>query len=81
MVTQDVRARGNSIMSVEDPPVARVLFGDVRLVWIWLVLAWKTTGRLGLDRWVLPALDTPWSPGYIFQSGGGQQMAQRPSKA
>jgi thiosulfate dehydrogenase [quinone] large subunit len=33
----------------------------------WLVLAWKTAGWWGLDRWVLPALGTPWSPGLIFQ--------------
>lgn len=33
----------------------------------WLVLAWKTAGWWGLDRWVLPALGTPWSPGYIVQ--------------
>jgi thiosulfate dehydrogenase (quinone) large subunit len=33
----------------------------------WLVLAWKTAGWIGLDRWVLPALGTPWSPGLIFQ--------------
>ena len=32
----------------------------------WLVLAWKTAGWLGLDRWVLPALGTPWSPGAVF---------------
>ncbi len=47
----------------------------------WLVLAWKTAGWLGLDRWLLPALGTPWSPGYIFHSEGGQGMAQQPSKA
>jgi thiosulfate dehydrogenase [quinone] large subunit len=33
----------------------------------WLVLAWKTAGWWGLDRWVLPALGTPWSPGRIFK--------------
>jgi thiosulfate dehydrogenase [quinone] large subunit len=33
----------------------------------WLVLAWKTAGWWGLDRWLLPALGTPWRPGYIFQ--------------
>ncbi len=33
---------------------------------ILLVLAWKTAGWLGLDRWVLPALGTPWRPGYVF---------------
>ncbi len=31
-----------------------------------LVLAWKTAGWWGLDRWVLPALGTPWEPGYVF---------------
>jgi thiosulfate dehydrogenase [quinone] large subunit len=31
-----------------------------------LVLAWKVAGWWGLDRWVLPALGTPWSPGVVF---------------
>lgn len=31
-----------------------------------LVLAWKTAGWWGLDRWVLPAMGTPWRPGKIF---------------
>lgn len=34
---------------------------------IFLVLAWKTAGWLGLDRWVLVDLGTPWSPGLVFQ--------------
>lgn len=34
----------------------------------WLVLAWKVAGWWGLDRWILPALGTPWRPGYIFES-------------
>lgn len=34
---------------------------------ILLILAWKTAGWWGLDRWVLPALGTPWSPGLIFR--------------
>lgn len=38
----------------------------------WLVLAWKTAGWWGLDRWVLPALGTPWRPGKIFQGGDRQ---------
>ncbi len=33
----------------------------------WLVLAWRTAGWIGLDRWILPALGTPWRPGNIFQ--------------
>jgi len=34
---------------------------------ILLVLAWKTAGWLGLDRWLLPLLGTPWRPGRLFQ--------------
>ncbi len=33
---------------------------------IFLIMAWKTAGWWGLDRWLLPALGTPWRPGYIF---------------
>jgi len=47
----------------------------------WLVLAWKTAGWWGLDRWLLPALGTPWSPGRVLREGGGQRMATGPSKA
>jgi thiosulfate dehydrogenase [quinone] large subunit len=47
----------------------------------WLVLAWKTAGWWGLDRWVLPELGTPWSPGLIFHEGDdGQPMAQQPGQ-
>ena len=28
-----------------------------------LVLAWKTAGYIGLDRWLLPLLGTPWRRG------------------
>jgi thiosulfate dehydrogenase [quinone] large subunit len=35
---------------------------------ILLVLAWKTAGWWGLDRWLLPILGTPWKPGRIFTS-------------
>ncbi len=35
-----------------------------------LVLAWKTAGWWGLDRWLLPALGTPWSrPGQTADPG------------
>jgi thiosulfate dehydrogenase [quinone] large subunit len=49
----------------------------------WLVLAWKTAGWWGLDRWVLPALGTPWRPGLIFheEESGAQQMIRRPGEA
>jgi len=28
---------------------------------ILVLLAWKVSGRIGVDRWLLPALGTPWS--------------------
>ncbi|MBP6912041.1 MAG: DoxX family membrane protein [Candidatus Pacebacteria bacterium] len=33
---------------------------------VFLVLAWKIAGYIGLDRFVLPLLGTPWKPGTIF---------------
>lgn len=33
----------------------------------WLVLAWRTSGWIGLDRWLLPLLGTPWRPGRLFR--------------
>lgn len=33
----------------------------------WLVLAWKTAGWIGVDRWLLTALGTPWRPGIVFK--------------
>ena len=33
---------------------------------IFLIMAWKVAGWWGLDRWVLPALGTPWRPGLVF---------------
>jgi len=45
----------------------------------WLVLAWKTAGWLGLDRWVLPVLGTPWRPGLIFRHD--EEQRQRPPQS
>jgi thiosulfate dehydrogenase [quinone] large subunit len=36
------------------------------VVTILLILAWKTAGWWGLDRWLLPAIGTPWQPGAAF---------------
>jgi thiosulfate dehydrogenase [quinone] large subunit len=44
----------------------------------WLVLAWKTAGWIGLDHWVLPALGTPWSPGFIFKH---REPVEEPSRS
>jgi thiosulfate dehydrogenase (quinone) large subunit len=37
---------------------------------IFLILAWKVAGYWGLDRWLLPALGTPWRPGKLFTRQG-----------
>ncbi len=41
----------------------------------WLVLAWKTAGWWGVDRWLLPAMGTPWRPGYIFHQDNTTRSA------
>jgi thiosulfate dehydrogenase (quinone) large subunit len=41
---------------------------------IFLILAWKTAGWWGLDRWVLIDLGTPWSPGLAFQPKDGEKQ-------
>jgi thiosulfate dehydrogenase [quinone] large subunit len=32
---------------------------------IGLILAWKVAGYVGVDRWLLPRLGTPWDPHVI----------------
>ncbi len=32
---------------------------------ILIILAWRVAGLIGLDRWLLPALGAPWSPGRL----------------
>lgn len=32
---------------------------------ILLIVAWKTAGYWGLDRYLLPALGAPWKPGFV----------------
>lgn len=34
---------------------------------VFVILAWKTAGWWGLDRWLLPLLGTPWKPGRLFE--------------
>jgi thiosulfate dehydrogenase [quinone] large subunit len=48
-----------------------------------LVLAWKTAGWWGLDRWLLPMLGTPWRPGLIFYHDDDKpgDTVQAPSSA
>jgi thiosulfate dehydrogenase (quinone) large subunit len=37
------------------------------LVSFLLILAWRNAGWIGLDRWVLPALGTPWQRGRLLR--------------
>ena len=37
-----------------------------------LILAWKVAGYYGLDRYVLPALGTPWQTGALFRGYRGK---------
>jgi thiosulfate dehydrogenase [quinone] large subunit len=41
-----------------------------------LILAWRNAGYLGLDRWVLPAVGTPWEPGPVFQRAAAGTEAE-----
>lgn len=38
------------------------------LIELFLILAWRNAGWLGLDQWLLPRLGTPWKPGAEFKS-------------
>jgi thiosulfate dehydrogenase [quinone] large subunit len=46
---------------------------------ILLLLAWKVAGHIGVDRWLLPALGTPWQPGAIFEVSRQAEPPGRPS--
>jgi thiosulfate dehydrogenase [quinone] large subunit len=48
------------------------------IVAMFIVLAWRIAGWWGLDRWALPALGTPWRPGFVFegQEGAGGPLAE-----
>jgi thiosulfate dehydrogenase [quinone] large subunit len=52
-----------------------VLFG----LGVFLVLAWKTAGYIGLDRYLLPNLGAPWRPGQLFT--GHHHKESAPSAA
>jgi thiosulfate dehydrogenase [quinone] large subunit len=47
----------------------------------WLVLAWKTAGWIGLDRWLLPALGTPWRPGFLARRRQRQDYGEPLARA
>jgi thiosulfate dehydrogenase [quinone] large subunit len=38
---------------------------------LFLILAWRNAGWLGIDRWLLPWLGVPWQPGRAFANSRG----------
>lgn len=36
------------------------------IIELFLILAWRSAGWLGFDRWLLPLLGVPWQPGKAF---------------
>lgn len=50
-----------------------------------LVLAWRNAGWYGLDRWLLPALGTPWHRGDLVEAWaggvGGEEREREPAPA
>jgi thiosulfate dehydrogenase (quinone) large subunit len=53
--------------------VVALLFAAV----VWLVLAWKTAGWIGLDRWLLPLLGMPWRGGVLFDEHSEWERSNR----
>jgi len=46
---------------------------------MFLVMAWKTAGWIGLDRWLLPMVGTPWQPGALLPRGADAASVRQPS--
>jgi len=42
-----------------------------------ILFGWKTAGWIGVDRWLLPALGTPWQPGRAVSRLGGIAPGER----
>lgn len=49
------------------------------LVGVLLVLAWRTAGWWGLDRWLLPAIGTPRHTGTLLRGKSPQTEPEQPS--
>ena len=45
------------------------------VVEVLIVLAWRNAGYYGVDRYLLPALGTPWQPGKLFRRKTAGQPA------
>ena len=64
---------GAGSFATDGAPPAALLFA----VAVWLVLAWKTVGWIGLDRWLLPLLGMPWRSGALLERPPATNGAER----
>jgi thiosulfate dehydrogenase [quinone] large subunit len=53
--------------------------GMLLVAGVLIMMAWKTAGWIGLDRFVLPALGTPWQLGPIFEKTPQQETKLSPN--
>jgi thiosulfate dehydrogenase [quinone] large subunit len=44
-----------------------------------VMFGWKVAGWIGVDRWLLPALGTPWQPGRLAPHRGEPRAALQPT--
>lgn len=49
------------------------------LLAVLLILAWKVAGRIGIDRWLLPALGTPWGGTHLVAAEDARRAADAPA--
>lgn len=64
MATQ-AKTMGNTLVRLDDPPVARLLFGDVRLAWLWLII------RIYIGyQWLIAGYDKVISPAWVGSQAG-----------
>ena len=52
--------------------------GLLLVIAVGVMLAWKVSGWIGLDRWLLPLLGTPWRPGTLFTGRGHHEELRAP---
>jgi thiosulfate dehydrogenase [quinone] large subunit len=57
--------KSKTVVSLEDPPIARFLFGDVRLSWLWLVIRLYT----GYE-WITAGWEKVTSPVWVGAQAG-----------
>jgi thiosulfate dehydrogenase [quinone] large subunit len=51
--------------------------GLLLVIAVGLMVAWKVSGWIGLDYWLLPLLGTPWRPGTLFAHRDGSARRRR----